>query len=288
MWTTTNFLIANMAASDLLISVFAVPREVVEIVSGYRRWLLGGPVGLILCKFVFFFQDMSTAVSIQSLVVIAFDRYRAIVFPFHAPIKSSKVCKVIIPIIWIVAMGLHGTYFYTARLVMRDNRWYSTFSWEPKIEDRPTQEKYFLFISIVLIFLPLCVILTLYTRIVIALRRTKRTEDDASELRRQRQREDTAIVKRILILVFIFILCITPITVSAFLFYFMWDWRIHCGMDKLFLAAKFIFYSNASLNPCVYMILNERYRQGLKTLLNILYFRRANMAHANDIEMNAL
>ena len=92
MWTTTNFLIANMAASDLLISVFAVPREVVEIVSGYRRWLLGGPVGLILCKFVFFFQDMSTAVSIQSLVVIAFDRYRAIVFPFHAPIKS-KIAK---------------------------------------------------------------------------------------------------------------------------------------------------------------------------------------------------
>jgi len=35
--TTTNFLIANMAASDLLISVFAAPRELVEISTGPRR-----------------------------------------------------------------------------------------------------------------------------------------------------------------------------------------------------------------------------------------------------------
>ena len=38
MWKTTNFLIANMAASDLLISVFAVPRELMEIFTGPRRW----------------------------------------------------------------------------------------------------------------------------------------------------------------------------------------------------------------------------------------------------------
>ena len=37
MWTTTNCLIANMAASDLLISTFAVPRELVETFAGARR-----------------------------------------------------------------------------------------------------------------------------------------------------------------------------------------------------------------------------------------------------------
>ena len=36
MWTTTNYLIANMAASDLLISPFAVPRELVETFAGAR------------------------------------------------------------------------------------------------------------------------------------------------------------------------------------------------------------------------------------------------------------
>ena len=93
MWTTTNYLIANMAASDLLISAFAVPRELVQIFTGPNTWLLHGLTGVISCKLVYFFQDISTAVSIQSLVVIAFDRYRGVVFPFRPPIITSKVCK---------------------------------------------------------------------------------------------------------------------------------------------------------------------------------------------------
>ena len=82
MRTTTNYLIANMAASDLLISAFAVPRELVQIFAGSNIWLLDGLAGSISCKLVYFLQDISTAVSIQSLVAIAVDRYQGVVFPF--------------------------------------------------------------------------------------------------------------------------------------------------------------------------------------------------------------
>ena len=286
MWTTTNYLIANMAASDLLISTFAVPRELVETFAGARRWLLDGLIGLALCKLVYFFQDISTAVSIQSLVVMAIDRYRGVVFPFRPPIITPKVCSVIIPIIWIVAMCLHGTYFYTVRLqVMQDNQLYCTFSWAPKFDEQRTQESYFIFISVFLIFLPLSVILTLYALILIELHKRKLNENGASPIRRQREKEDATIVKRILIIVFLFLFCITPITVSALLLYFVWDWHLPCGMDKLFSAAKFIFYSNASLNPCVYIVLSERYRRGLKDLAKWLFPKREN---TNDTEMNML
>ena len=108
MRTTTNYLLVNMAVSDLLISAFAVPRELTEIYTGPRRWLLDGLAGLILCKLVYVFQDISTAVSIQSLVVMAIERYHGVVFPFHPPIATSKVCKVVIPVIWTVAIGVHG------------------------------------------------------------------------------------------------------------------------------------------------------------------------------------
>ena len=285
MWTTTNYLMANMAASDLLISTFAVPRELVETFAGARRWLLDGLIGLALCKLVYFFQDISTAVSIQSLVVMAIDRYRGVVFPFRPPIITPKVCKVIIPIIWIVAMCLHGTYFYTVRLVMQDNQLYCNFSWAPKFDEQRTQESYFIFVSVFLIFLPLCVILTLYALILIELHKRKLTENGAPAIRRQREKEDAAIVKRILIIVFLFLFCISPITVSALLFYFVWDWHLPCGMDKLFSAAKLIFYSNASLNPCVYIVLSERYSQGLKDLAKWLFSKREN---TNDTEMNML
>ena len=44
MQTTVNYLIANMAASDLFISVFAVPMKISEIVKGRRRWLVAQSV----------------------------------------------------------------------------------------------------------------------------------------------------------------------------------------------------------------------------------------------------
>ena len=271
MRTTTNLLIANMAASDLLTSVFAIPRELTENFVGVRRWLIDGLMGLISCKLVYVFQDISTAVSLQSLVVIAIDRYRGVVYPFHPPLITSKVCKAIIPIIWIIAIGLHSTYFYTVRLVVQDNKSYCTFSWAPKFEDRKTQESYFIFISIILIFFPLCVILTLYTRIILELKKRSNINSRASKLRRQRQKEDIAIVKKILAIVILFIVCITPVTIMALLLYFAWNWTLPCGMDKLYVAAKYIFYSNASLNPCVYFILNKKYRQGLKGLTKCLH-----------------
>ena len=55
MQTTVNYLIANMAASDLFISVFAVPMKISEIVKGPRRFLIEGSVGLIFCQRIYFF-----------------------------------------------------------------------------------------------------------------------------------------------------------------------------------------------------------------------------------------
>ena len=111
----------------------------------------------------------------------------------------------------------------------------------------------------------------------------KRKLGEIRTLRRQRQREDAAIVKKILIIVFLFALCITPVTVSALVYYFAWNWHLPCGMGKLLLASSIILNSNASLNPCVYISLSERYRQGLKDLINCLWSRRF---HTNDIELN--
>ena len=282
MRTTTNYLIVNMAASDLLISAFAVPRELTEIYTGFRRWLIDGLAGLILCKLVYVFQDISTAVSIQSLVVMAIDRYHGVVFPFRPPISKSKVCKVVIPVIWTVAIGLHGVYFYTVRLMVQDNKTYCSFIWVSKFDERQTQENYFIFVSVFLILLPLCVIFSLYALIVLELKR-QRAGSSASVLSNQRRREDGVVMKKILCIVFLFILCITPVTIAALLFYFVWDWNIPCGMDKFFQTAKFMFYSNASLNPCVYFALNNKYRKGLKYL-----FRQtlSNEDNRNELQMN--
>lgn len=56
MKTTTNLLIVNMAVSDLLVPIFAMPRANVEIFYGNLRWLIDGAFGEALCKLTAFFS----------------------------------------------------------------------------------------------------------------------------------------------------------------------------------------------------------------------------------------
>ena len=68
MRTNTNFLIINMAMSDLLLPIFLFPKVVMELYVDF--WLVNGPLGQALCKLHIFFSDVSATVSTQSLMLI--------------------------------------------------------------------------------------------------------------------------------------------------------------------------------------------------------------------------
>ena len=282
MRTTTNYLIANMAVSDLLLSTFAVPREMTEIFIGDRGWLIDGLAGAVLCKVVYFLQDISTAVSIQSIVVITLDRYNGVVSPFRSPIITPKRRKFVIALIWLISIALHGIYFYTVRHVQVKGITFCFF-------DNPRAVKInFIMMSVVLVAIPLITITILYSLIFRALKRQKPfCKGCSSLLMKRRQKENTKIMWKILAIILLFVICILPIDIMGFLFFFAWHKEIPCGMDHLSFAAMFIFYSNASLNPCIYFILNERYREGLRNILKgKVYFPREEAM--KDIEMNKL
>lgn len=214
MRTATSVIVANVATADLLISVFSIPREMVAIFFGSRRWLISGEAGLILCKLLYFIPDVSIAVSIQSLVVIAIDRYRGIVFPFRAPL-SQRVCKILIPAVWFAAMCIHSPYLFGFRLNVEDDKFYCRFSWGPKFDERRAQEVYVVFLSIFLVFLPLVIIVTLYSLIIYDLKKQRKLNENGTlNLRRQRQKEDAAILRGVLTVILLFILCVTPLIVA--------------------------------------------------------------------------
>ena len=268
MRTTTNYLIANMAVSDLLLSTFAVPRELTQIFIGYQGWLIDGPAGAALCKIVYFLQEISTAVSIQSIVAITLDRYTGVVSPFREPIITPKRRKFVIGLIWLISMGLHGVYFYMARYQRVSGVNVCFFSFEPAFDTLRALRIHFVVISVLLIAIPLAIIAVLYSLILRSLKKQKALwKKCSSSLMKSRRRENTKIIKKILAIISLFVICILPIDIIGFLFFFLWYKKIPCGMDHLSFAAKFIFYSNASLNPCIYFLLNDKYRQGLRSIL---------------------
>ena len=268
MRTTVNYLIANMAASDLLISTFAVPVQLSEIVLGPRRWLITRTVGLISCKLAYFLQDVSSTVSIQSLVVIAFDRYRGIAFPFHPAMVTVRRCKIIIPLVWLNSMCLHAIYFYTVRLVSHNGQTYCIFSWAPAFHPQRAQEQYVIVLLVFVVTLPLSIIALLYSRIICSLK--KEGTARCSSFYRQRHTENTRVFKYIFAIMVAFLFCVLPMYVYGILYFFIWKWKMPCNMEQFGFAAHFILFSNAAITPLINFAFNDRYRKGLKDILKQL------------------
>ena len=272
MQTVTNYLIVNMAVSDILITLLAVPRQITEIILAPRRWLVGGFLGLALCKGLSFLQDISTAVSILSLLAIAVDRYRGIVFPLRKQIAKTKLFKCIIPSIWILSMVLHSFYFYTFKITLEDDKTiYCLPSWAPKFDERSSAETEYVILLVVLIVVPLCVVTALYSVIIVNLKRgMARCKALPRSITARRLKEDAKVVNNVIAIIIVFITCIVPLNVYAILFFFTWKWKIPCNAENFGFAAHFIFYSNASLNPYIYFIFNDKFRQGLLHIFQAL------------------
>ena len=105
--TGINGFIANLAVSDITLSLFCTPFQFYAAFK--QRWDL--PV--FMCKFCPFAQTCSVNVSVFTLVAISHDRYMAIMNPMGKKTSSGKA-KVIVIYIWMgsIALALPAAYFH--------------------------------------------------------------------------------------------------------------------------------------------------------------------------------
>ena len=115
-----NFLIVNMAMSDLLLSIFLFPDHLVLLYT--NSWVIGGPLSQLLCKFTIYAPNVSFTVSVQSLVLIAVDRFGAVIFPLRSPLINSKRCRFYILATWIIAMAIWCPDLFAWKLSCRVSR----------------------------------------------------------------------------------------------------------------------------------------------------------------------
>ena len=109
-----NYLIANMAAVDLVITVVYMPRMISSVIRNYE-WLVGGTIGLILCKIVPTFHLVSIKVSILTLVFLSVERLMAVSPLVRKKLKVRSV-KIIICFIWLVSTAVHVPNMYGLKL----------------------------------------------------------------------------------------------------------------------------------------------------------------------------
>ena len=109
-----NYFIANMASSDLLYTIFWLPWTLSHLHT--TSFLIGGRLGQAFCKLVPFLTEVSFKVSIQNVILIAVDRFGAVVFPLRSPLIRSKLCPFFILATWIVAVAISSPYLFAKEL----------------------------------------------------------------------------------------------------------------------------------------------------------------------------
>lgn len=99
MQSVTNLFIMNLALSDILMCLLAVPFTPISFFQEY--WILGE----FLCHLIPFSLTISVYVSTLTSLAIAIDRYFVIVHPFKPRMKLG-VCLLLIGVIWIVSISI--------------------------------------------------------------------------------------------------------------------------------------------------------------------------------------
>ena len=256
---TINFLIVNMAMSDLLFPVFTFP----EI---WERLGNSPVVGQVFCKLAISLPSVSLTVSIQSLVLIAVDRFGAVVFPLRSPLISSKLYPFFILATWIVAMATSSPLLVAGKLVEFPSGVVCRLQWNEVVGESSSVPLYYnLAINIVFICVPLLLIAVLYTAIVLKLNLHKIPGEQTSSVA-QRVKRERNVLKMAIAIVLGFAVCWLPLSAN---------WFVHafgsgipsCDLAYFAFVTNFMARANCAINPCICFICSVNYRLGLKKLL---------------------
>jgi len=248
--TVNSMLIVSMAAGDLLLTLGSTPERITRIfVNG--QWIIGGHLGIFLCKTTNYFEKLCMNVSIIHLAMVAIDRFLAVFYPRRKIITVIRARQIII-MAWLASAAYCVPLFYYAnlleengKLLCKTRRFFTNWRiW------------YLLFLS--LLVLTLLLVVALYAAITIRLCRGR--------ARKTRARLNNRVLKMVAMIVFAFYCCFLPYWISwVFCSYYHSD--VICNKTYVFVAI-FLLYANSAVNPAIYSFFNENFRDSFSYILN--------------------
>ena len=207
--------------------------------------------------------------SVQSLVLIAVDRFVAVVFPLRPSLISSKRCRLFILVIWVVAMAVSCPQLLVWKVVENTEGLVCQREWNDKFRAFSSFKNYTLVMIIVFIYVPLVLIAILYFSIAVRIKSQKIPGEPSVNARKQRLKRERNALKMSVAIVFVFAVCWLPSSIIFFLFLFSSDSAMmsSCAFQYSTHIVSFLARSYCAVNPCICFIFSGNYRQGLKNLL---------------------
>ena len=263
-------LIANMAASDLLVAIFFIPRLITSATIGSNAFQVRGDIGLFLCKLCTFLSDISYSVSTQSLVLIAVERFLAVVHPVLYKKITVKIRRFLVASTWMMAMAIHSPYFYTFRLVANGNAGFLVCEsrWDPAFDHQSAHFGYNIFLFVTVLLIPLFVISVLYTITVIKLRRDKMATNRSEKGVRRNKERNRNLQRMVIATVVAFLICWTLYIAFAFVGLFSPEAVPKCSkiFEVVDYASRVLASCYSAVNPCICFIFVRSFTRQLKVM----------------------
>ncbi|CAH3126938.1 unnamed protein product [Pocillopora meandrina] len=261
--TPINILIVNMAISDLLFSIIIFPALFVRLNTA-SHWLLSGPFGQALCRLKYFVIAVSIAVSIQILVLIAVDRFVAVVFPLRPSLISSKRCRLFILVIWVVAMAVSCPQLFTWKVDEYAEGLVCQLGLNDKFRESSWIKNYTVVTINVFTYVPLVLIAILYFSIAVRIKSQQIPGEPSVNARKQRLKRERSVLKMSVAIVFVFAVCWLPFSIVVFLLLFSSDSAMmsSCAFQYSTHIAFFLAASYCAVNPLICFIFSDVKRIG--------------------------
>ncbi|KAG7199190.1 hypothetical protein KM043_018065 [Ampulex compressa] len=277
MQTVTNLFITNLALSDILLCVLAVP------FTPLYTFLGGWVFGRVLCHLVPYAQGVSVYISTLTLTGIAVDRFLVIIYPFH-PRMRIGACVTIIVAIWMAALLV--TLPYGIYMQLEDPYALCEEHWPSE----PFRKIFSSLTSILQFVVPFFVIAFCYVCVSIKLNDRARSKPGSKTGKREEaDRERKRRTNRMLIaMVTIFGISWLPLNIVNVVDDFYSpanDWSYY---RLCFFMTHCLAMSSTCYNPFLYAWLNENFRKEFKQVLPCFsgtvagYASRANEGRKNE------
>ncbi|XP_007421760.1 neuropeptide FF receptor 1 [Python bivittatus] len=277
MRTVTNFFILNLAISDVLVGIFCMPTTLVD------NLITGWPFDIFMCKMSGLVQGMSVSASVFTLVAIAVERFRCIVYPFRQKL-TLQIALIIIVIIWVLALIIMCPSAVTLTVTRDENHFmldaynnsYPFYSCWEAWPDQKMRKIYTTVLFSHIYLAPLVAIVIMYAQIAFKLFKSsapiRASQSEDSEGRRISKRK-IKVINMLIIVALFFTLSWLPLWTLMLLTDYgnLTDQQLNHLTVYFFPFAHWLAFFNSSVNPIIYGYFNENFRRGFQAAFKIQF-----------------
>lgn len=275
MRTVTNMFILNLAISDLLVGIFCMPTTLVD------NLITGWPFDNIMCKMSGLVQGMSVSASVFTLVAIAVERFRCIVYPFRQKLTLRKAVFTIV-VIWVLALIITCPSAVILTVIKNDyhfmvdeyNNLYPLYSCWEAWPDKEMRKIYTTVLFSHIYLAPLTLIVIMYARIAFKLFKSSATirgsMSEEHEGRRVSKRK-VRVINMLIIVALFFTISWLPLWTLLLLTDYgnLNDHQLNLITVYIFPFAHWLAFFNSSINPIIYGYFNENFRRGFQEAFKV-------------------